>query len=953
MPVSIREFTEYVCASGLMTQEQLDAFRGSLPESSRDGKVSTLVRELVSSRKLTAFQAKRIVEGDPYGLILGNNVLEERIGAGGMGEVFKARHRRMNRIVAVKVLNSRSTSDYSLKRFQREMEAAAQLIHPNIVTAYDADDHDGTHFIVMEFVDGLDLSEMITNDGPLNLPKAANLISQAAKGLHYAHSKGIVHRDIKPGNILVDKTGQVKILDMGLARFSDPIDAEGRTSDSGLTRDNQIVGTVDFMAPEQADDSKSVECATDIYSLGCTLYFLLTGTPPYFRSSLVKTLIAHRVEEVPQITSVRPDLSPKIDQVLQKMMAKNPADRYSSMADVIRHLRVFEDTETDFRLVDPYAEGDGQGDDETRIFDPADIASALEARDRGDTLISERSPGNSVTTTLDRNTTLDGARAEELDPKRRKQSARPAIGIDIGTMNTKVAMVDDSGMPISLSNEEGEYETFTALLFEPEEVVVGKEAIRAEITNRDMVARNSKLELGQRLYRKKFGSAEYPPEALLAWVLNKVKTDSREAMGDSSHAVFSVPAKFDEVQRRALLDAGYIAGMDVVDLITEPLATAITYCHQNDLFCRSADSGSGETGNRVERFLVCDLGEGMLDISIIEFDGRQLKTVAVGGDSHFGGRDWKHRLVGFVNDCFRKRNGLNPLAEQNSVGRISRECEESKQVLSSAAKTFVNIDYKGLSDRYEITRELFEEITDELIARCQKHIEETLASASLSWTSIDRILLAGGASKMPQVATMFERISGKKIDDDWMMATDSVAHGAALYAELLQARDMGLAARFEIVDVNCRSLGVVGVNPQTKKNQTAFLIRRNTPLPAVATRTFRTTKKNQNSIVIQIIEGESRRPEECHKIGNCVVRNLPPDLPARTPIEVRFTYEHNGLLNVSLKIDDKERVQKITRRNEMTVEQLDEWKLIVSDDEFDEDLDDDLFGVVPEENSNG
>ncbi|MFP6667834.1 MAG: protein kinase [Pirellulales bacterium] len=258
----------------------------------------------------------------------------EKIGVGGMGVVFKARHRRMKRDVAVKVLpEALMRSSESLARFHREVEMAAKLNHPNIAAAFDADEADGLHFLVMEYVAGPNLSRYVKDHGPLPLRHAVALSIQAAHGLKQAHDLGVIHRDIKPGNLLVNQEGTLKILDMGLAHVLAA--ADGAATATELTQSGRVMGTVDYMAPEQAKDAKRADRRADVYSLGCTLYHLATGKPLSPKGSLTEKLLWHQHAEKPPLSANCPPSTEKLDAVVAKMLAKAPEDRQQSMEEVI------------------------------------------------------------------------------------------------------------------------------------------------------------------------------------------------------------------------------------------------------------------------------------------------------------------------------------------------------------------------------------------------------------------------------------------------------------------------------------------------------------------------------------------------------------------------------------------------------------------------------------------
>ncbi|MFN0165192.1 MAG: protein kinase domain-containing protein [Bryobacteraceae bacterium] len=253
-----------------------------------------------------------------------------------MGAVFKARHRRMKRIVALKLLAPEIAQQASfVQRFQREVETIAQLAHPNIVMAYDADEAEVGHFLVMEFVDGRDLAHEIQANGPLSIKATVDYIAQAAAGLEYAHSKGIIHRDIKPANLMLTTDGVIKVADLGLARLTEAT-SESDGGNYSITQAGGILGTVDYMPPEQAVDSTTIDQRADIYSLGCTLYFLLTGRPPYTAGSLMGLMLQHREGKIPDLRAVVPAVPLALVAAFERMVAKKIEDRLASMTDVLR-----------------------------------------------------------------------------------------------------------------------------------------------------------------------------------------------------------------------------------------------------------------------------------------------------------------------------------------------------------------------------------------------------------------------------------------------------------------------------------------------------------------------------------------------------------------------------------------------------------------------------------------
>jgi serine/threonine-protein kinase len=317
--------------SGLFDDEQLAELTDL---AARFPNPQSLTRELEGRGWLTTYQAQELLAGRGRELVFGQYVVLSLLGEGGMGKVLKARHRLMKRIVALKMIRPTLLAQpRAVERFHREIEAVARLAHPNIVAAYDADQVGGTHFLVMEYVDGTDLARLVKRHGPLSAGMASECIRQAALGLEHAFAQGLVHRDIKPHNLLLSR-GQppvVKILDMGLARLQV---GEG----DGLTHTGAVMGTPDFIAPEQASDSHKVDIRADLYSLGCTLYFLPCGKAPFPGGTALEKLFKHQYVAPRPIELRRPDVPPDVAAVVAKLMAKRPEDRYQTPAELVAAL---------------------------------------------------------------------------------------------------------------------------------------------------------------------------------------------------------------------------------------------------------------------------------------------------------------------------------------------------------------------------------------------------------------------------------------------------------------------------------------------------------------------------------------------------------------------------------------------------------------------------------------
>ncbi len=341
MPISLDEFVRSLTDTGIMPAEEVTSLVTNFSEDQTGVDVEKLAKELVRQQKLTRFQASVIFRRQARGLRFGDYIVLDKLGSGGMGQVFKSENRQTGQTVAIKLLRATYTkSQRAVARFYREAETAMRLKHRNLVSMLEAGEWNGLHFLVMELIDGRDVRSVIKEKGPLSVAAALDVLLQAALGLEHAHQQGIVHRDIKPANLLLETTGRVIVLDLGLARLEDP-DEEGEGEGEGagrLTMPGTFLGTLEYVAPEQAVDAHDVDGRCDIYSLGCTLHYLLRGRPPYRRENAAQTLLAHCSDPIPNLRYDVPGIPERLAALFVRMVAKKPAERVSTMTEVVAEL---------------------------------------------------------------------------------------------------------------------------------------------------------------------------------------------------------------------------------------------------------------------------------------------------------------------------------------------------------------------------------------------------------------------------------------------------------------------------------------------------------------------------------------------------------------------------------------------------------------------------------------
>lgn len=482
-----------------------------------------------------------------------------------------------------------------------------------------------------------------------------------------------------------------------------------------------------------------------------------------------------------------------------------------------------------------------------------------------------------------------------------------AVGIDLGTTRSVVAHLDSTGRPCTVQNLEGDATTPSVVFFDRKSIVVGKEALKAAEYEPDRVVQFAKRELGKEAFRIPVAGMQLPPEVIQALILRKLKEDAIHRFGPIDQCVVTVPAYFNEPRRKATQDAGRIAGLNVVDIINEPTAAALAYGVQ-----RGFVSAEGRTES-LETVLVYDLGGGTFDVTLMEIVGNDYSAIATAGDVYLGGIDWDHRIADYVAEQFLIQYGVDPRKDPSQRQRLLTEAEDAKRSLSQRDEVVIRFSMDGNRVQVPLDRSQFESLCGDLIDRTMMTTRKALKEANRTWKDVSRLLLVGGSSRMPMVQDMLESESALKVDRS-LSADESVAQGAAIYAGILLSTDQRLSSKISVHNVNSHDLGLLGLDKDTGGQRRSLMIPRNSRLPVKKGKRFATSRPNQASVSVKIVEGGDDAGRHSTLIGNCVVRDLPPHLPAATAVDVFFNYGDDGRLHVTAALPS------IGTKAEMTIE---------------------------------
>ena len=475
------------------------------------------------------------------------------------------------------------------------------------------------------------------------------------------------------------------------------------------------------------------------------------------------------------------------------------------------------------------------------------------------------------------------------------------IGIDLGTTFCAVATLDDRGRPSAVPNRDGDILTPSAVYLAPDgSAVVGQPALDMALEQPDRVATLMKRKMGLPEYGRLVAGREFRPETLSAVILKKLAQDAATQLGPITGCVITVPAYFDDTRRKATIDAGRIAGLEVLDILDEPSAAALAYSFQLNVA-----SGTALT-DKPRTILVYDLGGGTFDVTLVKLTPKRFQTLAIEGDVRLGGRDWDERLVNHVAEAFIAKYAEDPREDAQALAMLHAAAERAKRTLSKVEQASVTCNHAGRKLTVPVSRKEFETLTKDLLTRTRLTTQQVLRQAALTWDQVDRILLVGGSTHMPMTTTMMRDLSGKQPDDS-LAVSEVVARGAALHAGIVAARTAENRALLEAgvsslladvveISVNAHSLGIEVRSDNEKVNDK--IISKNTQLPAASSRVYYTVTENQSKVRVRVMQGEAHQADACIGIGECWVEGLPPNLPKGSPVQVRCEVGSNGLIDV-------------------------------------------------------
>ncbi len=481
------------------------------------------------------------------------------------------------------------------------------------------------------------------------------------------------------------------------------------------------------------------------------------------------------------------------------------------------------------------------------------------------------------------------------------------VGIDLGTTYSAISQLDAEGTPQIIRNADDRPITpSVVLLGEDGHVLVGASFERIAIENPEHVIEAIKREMGNKDFYVVYQNQKLTPEFISALIIKKLKQDAEDRIGPVANAVLTVPYYFNDVRRKATQDAGRIAGLNIIDIINEPTAATLSYAWMK------GELGRTDIESKEKTILVYDLGGGTFDVTVVNYTPTRFRVLATDGDVMLGGLDWSQRIVDHISEQFARKHGDDPREDPETLRTFMQECEDAKRNLSDKAQVPISAYYKGKTLTVALTRGDFERMTGDLLQRTKDTTELVLQQSGVAKGSLDEILLVGGSTYMPLVEQMLEEVCGQKVSHD-LIPEEAVAQGAAIHAAILEARESGVESRMgqalvkrlrsiRTSDVNSHSLGVKITDPNDRSRKiNHIMIPKNTEIPHSIKQRFATNSANQQRVHVEILEGDASDPDACSQIGDFRVYDLPPNLPAGSPVELNYNYDASGRIHVAAK----------------------------------------------------
>lgn len=480
------------------------------------------------------------------------------------------------------------------------------------------------------------------------------------------------------------------------------------------------------------------------------------------------------------------------------------------------------------------------------------------------------------------------------------------VGIDLGTTYSAIAMLDHDGNPKVLQNADGRDITPSVVLLDEDRVVVGPSFERISVANPDSIVEAIKREMGNKNFYVVYQNKKLTPEFISALILKKMKQDAEKIIGPIANAVITVPYYFNDVRRKATQDAGRIAGLNVIDIINEPTAATLAYAWSK------GELGRADLKAEERTILVYDLGGGTFDVTVVRYTPTSFRVLATDGDVMLGGLDWSKRLSDHLVEQFKRKFGVDPSEDPETMLTFHQEAEDAKRDLSSKMQVPISVYYKGNTLSVSLTRTEYERMTADLLQRTKDTTELVLQQSGVAPGTLDELVLVGGSTYMPVVEQMLREVCQRE-PSRALAPERAVAEGAAIHAAILQARNgVNTGGIVDVVqkrlnsvkttDVNSHSLGIKISDPKDKTRKiNHIMIPKNSPIPHNVKQRFGTNTDGQQRIHVEILEGDAIDPAACELIGDFRITNLPQSLPKGSPIEITYSYDGSGRISATAK----------------------------------------------------